>query len=702
MSPLGYQVHGAVAVITLDNPPVNGLGHALRQQISQGLEAAQGDAAVQAVVIIGNASGFSGGADIREFGTPAMLAAPVLGRLIQELEMCTLPVVAALGGNAMGGGLELALGCHYRVAAADAQLAMPEVKLGLIPGAGGTQRLPRAVGLESAVNMIVSGSPVAAVQLRDSGLIDRLIEGELLTGALQFAQQIAANRPLPLLRSRPVRYAQPDAFLQFSRNTVRAVARNLPAPLAAIDAIAAALGEFEAGLKKERELFLQLMQSPESAGLRHAFFAERAAARIPDVPEGTPAREIRAAAVIGAGTMGGGIAMSLANAGIAVTVLDATPEALERGLGVIRKNYESSAKKGKLSPAQLQERLGLIKGTLAYPDLAGADIVIEAVFEDLDVKAKVFRELDRVAKAEAILATNTSTLDVNKIAAVTSRPAAVLGTHFFSPANVMRLLEIVRGRETSKEVLASAMRLARRLKKVGVVAGVCDGFIGNRMIGVYGRQAELLLLEGCLPQQLDRALENFGMAMGPCRMADLAGLDVGAYIRRRHYAEHPDMPRSTIADTLAERQRFGQKSGAGYYRYPGGSREALPDPEVEEIILAQARSRGVARRAIGDEEIVQRCVFALVNEGARILEEGIAQRASDIDIVYLTGYGFPAYRGGPMFYADSIGLHAVLYALRRFAANPYADPGAWQPAALLARLGSLGKTFNDSVGGKPT
>ncbi len=702
MSSLGYQLHGAVAVITLDNPPVNGLGHALRQQISQGLEAAQGDAAVHAVVIIGNASGFSGGADIREFGTPAMLAAPVLGRLVQELEMCTLPVVAALGGNAMGGGLELALGCHYRVAAADAQLAMPEVKLGLIPGAGGTQRLPRAVGLEAAINMIVSGSPVTAAQLRDSALIDRIIEGELLTGAVQFAHEIAAQRPLPLLRARPVRYAQPDAFLQFSRNTVRAVARNLPAPLAAIDAIAATLGEFEAGLKKERELFLQLMQSPESAGLRHAFFAERAAARIPDVPEGTPAREIRTAAVIGAGTMGGGIAMSLANAGIAVTVLDATPEALERGLGVIRKNYESSAKKGKLSPAQLQERLGLITGTLAYPDVAGADIVIEAVFEDLDVKARVFRELDRVAKPEAILATNTSTLDVNKIAAFTSRPAAVLGTHFFSPANVMRLLEIVRGRETSKEVLASAMRLAKRLKKVAVVAGVCDGFIGNRMIAVYGRQAELLLLEGCLPQQLDRALENFGMAMGPCRMADLAGLDIGAYIRRRHYAERPDMPRSTIADTLAERQRFGQKSGAGYYRYPGGSREALPDPEVEEIILAQARARGVTRRAIGDEEIVQRCVFALVNEGARILEEGIAQRASDIDIVYLTGYGFPAYRGGPMFYADSIGLHAVLYALRRFAANPYADPGAWQPAALLARRGALGKTFNDSVGGKPT
>ena len=702
MSPVGYQLHGAVAVITLNNPPVNGLGHALREKVSQGLEAAQADAAVQAIVIVGNANGFSGGADIREFGSPAMFAAPVLGRLIQELEMCTLPVVAALGGNAMGGGLELALGCHYRVAAADAQLAMPEVKLGLIPGGGGTQRLPRAVGLESAVNMIVSGSPIAAAQLRDTALIDRIIEGELLSGALQFAQQIAPRRPLPLLRALPVRYAQPDAFLQFSRNTVRAVARNLPAPLAALDAIAAALGDFEAGLKKERELFLQLMQSPESAGLRHAFFAERAAARIPDVPEGTPARDIRTAAVIGAGTMGGGIAMSLANAGIAVTVLDATPEALERGLGVIRKNYESSAKKGKLSPAQLQERLALIKGSLAYPDVAGADIVIEAVFEDLDVKGKVFRELDRVAKAEAILATNTSTLDVNKIAALTSRPAAVLGTHFFSPANVMRLLEIVRGRETSKEVLASAMRLAKRLKKVAVVAGVCDGFIGNRMIAVYGRQAELLLLEGCLPQQLDRALENFGMAMGPCRMADLAGLDIGASIRRRHYAERPNMPRSTIADTLAERQRFGQKSGAGYYRYPSGSREALPDPAVEEVILAQARARGVTRRAIGDDEIVQRCVFALVNEGARILEEGIAQRASDIDIVYLTGYGFPAYRGGPMFYADSVGLHAVLYALRRFAANPYADPGSWQPAPLLARLGALGKTFSDSVGGKPT
>jgi 3-hydroxyacyl-CoA dehydrogenase len=702
MSPVGYQLHDAIAVITLDNPPVNGLGHALRLKVSQALEQAQCDAGVRAIVIIGNAKGFSGGADIREFGTPLMLAAPNLPRLIRELELCTLPVIAALGGNAMGGGLELALACHYRVASPTAQIALPEVKLGLLPGAGGTQRLPRAIGLEAATNMIVSGNSVSASQLAGTAFCERLVEGELLAGALDFARQVAGKRPLPLLRNRPVRYAQPDAFLQFGRNTVRAVSRNFPAPLACIDAVAAALGDFEQGLKKERELFSQLMQSPESAALRHAFFAERAAARIADVPENTPVHEIQTAAVIGAGTMGGGIAMAFANAGIPVMLLDATAETLERGLAVVRKNYESSARKGKLSADELQQRLARIKGSLAYPDVASADIVIEAVFEDLDVKGRVFRELDRWARADAILATNTSTLDVDRIAAFTSRPASVVGTHFFSPANIMRLLEIVRGKATSTGVLASAMRLAKKLKKVGVVSGVCDGFIGNRMIGPYGRQCELLLLEGCVPPQVDRALEQFGMAMGPCRMADLAGLDIGAYIRKRHYLEHPGMPRSTIADRLVELKRLGQKSGEGYYRYPPGTREALPDPQVEEVIIEQSRALGVTRRSIGDEEIVQRCVFALVNEGARILEEGIAQRASDIDMVYLTGYGFPLFRGGPMFYADTVGLHSVLYAMRRFAANPHADPGSWEPAPLLARLGALGKTFNDSVTGKPS
>ena len=698
----GYQLHGPIAVITLENPPVNGLGHALRLRVSQALEQAQEDPAVRAVIITGGGGTFSGGADIREFGTPLMYAAPVLTTLIREAEISTLPVVAAIGGTAMGGGLELALACHYRVASPDAQLAFPEVKLGLLPGAGGTQRLPRAVGLEAATNMIVSGNTVPAAQFAGSALFDRLIEGDLLAGALAFAQEVAARRPLPLLRNGAVRYRQADAFLQFCRNSVRPLAQNLPAPLACLDALAASLGEFEAGLKKERELFLGLMQSPQSAALRHAFFAERAAARIADVPEGTPVREIRTAAVIGAGTMGGGIAMSLANAGIAVTLIDATQEALERGLAVVRRNYESSAKKGRLSAAQLEQRLGLIKGSIAYPDIASADLVIEAVFEDLDVKSQVFRQLDRWAKPEAVLATNTSTLDVNRIAALTSRPESVLGTHFFSPANIMRLLEIVRGKATSKEVLATGMRLARRLKKVGVVSGVCDGFIGNRMIGPYMRQCELLLLEGCLPQQVDGVMEQWGMAMGPCRMSDLAGLDIGASIRKRHYAEHPSMPRSSIADALAAQKRFGQKSGAGYYRYPPGTRDPLPDQEVEAVILGQSQALGVARRAIGAEEIVQRCVFALVNEGARILEEGIAQRASDIDMVYLTGYGFPLFRGGPMFYADTLGLHSVLYAMRRFAANPHADPGSWEPAPLLARLGALGKTFNDSFTGKPS
>jgi 3-hydroxyacyl-CoA dehydrogenase len=702
MNPVRYELQGAIAVIALDNPPINALGHAVRLGISRAVEQAQADPAVRAIVITGNATGFSGGADIREFGTPLMLAEPNLRRLIRELEECRLPIVAALAGTAMGGGLELALGCHYRVAAGDAQIALPEVKLGLLPGAGGTQRLPRAVGLEASTNMIVSGNTVTAEQLAGTALFDRLVKGEPLAAAIEFAQQVADKRPLPRLREVAVRYAQPDAFLEFCRNSVQAVAKGLPAPLACIEAVAAALGDFEAGLKKERELFTTLMLSPESAALRHAFFAERAAAKIPDVPENTPVQEIRAAAVVGAGTMGGGIAMSFANAGIPVTLLDTTQEMLERGLAAVRKNYESSAKKGKLSAAQLQQRLGLIKGTLAYQDVADADIIVEAVFEDLDVKGKVFRELDRWARPDAILATNTSTLDVDRIAGFTRRPASVLGTHFFSPAQVMKLLEIVRGKATSKAVLASAMRLAKRLKKVGVVSGVCDGFIGNRMLGPYGRQCELLLLEGCLPQQVDRALENFGMAMGPCRMADLAGLDVGAYIRKRHYAEHPDMPRSTIADRLVELKRFGQKSGQGYYRYPPGTRDPIPDPQVEKIIEEQSRALAVTRRVIGDEEIVQRCVFALINEGARILEEGIALRASDIDMVYLTGYGFPLFRGGPMFYADTIGLHTVLYEMRRCAANPHADPGSWQPAPLLARLAADGKTFNNASPGKST
>ena len=694
MSATRYKLHGEVAVITLDNPPVNGLGHALRSGISAGVGRAQDDAAVRAIVLIGTANGFSGGADVKEFGTALASAAPSLRALVSELEESSKPVIAAIGGIAMGGGLELALGCHYRVAAPGARIALPEVKLGLIPGAGGTQRLARAVGLEVALNMIVSGTTQSAQELATAGLFDRLVDGDLLEGAIAFTREVAALRPLPRLRDLKVRHANAEGFLGFARASVEALAKYYPAPPACVEAVAASLGDFDDGLAAERALFAKLILSPESAALRHAFFAERAAAKVAGVAVDTPMRKIRTAAVIGAGTMGGGIAMCFANAGIAVTVLDASREALEKGLGVVRRNYESAAAKGKLSAADLEVRCGLVSGTLAAQDLAGADIIIEAVFEDLEVKRRVFAELDAVAKPGAILASNTSTLNIDTLALGTRRPADVLGMHFFSPANVMRLLEIVRGQATSAEVLMSAVALAKKLNKVGVVAGVCEGFIGNRMLRPYMRQAELLLLEGCLPQQLDGALERWGWAMGPCRMGDLAGNDVAGFIRKRQYAAEPGTPHSQIADRLVELERFGQKSGKGYYLYAPQGREALPDPEVERIILDIARGTGITRRRIGDDEIVERCVFALINEGARILAEGIAARASDIDVVYLTGYGFPRFRGGPMFYADSVGLSAVVRSLRRFAADPASDPGSWEPAALLVELAATGGNFN--------
>jgi 3-hydroxyacyl-CoA dehydrogenase len=658
------------------------------------VERAQDDDAVRSIVLIGTANGFSGGADVKEFGTPLASAAPNLRALVSEVEESSKPVIAAIGGIAMGGGLELALGCHYRVAAPGARIALPEVKLGLMPGAGGTQRLPRVVGLEGALNMIVSGTTLPAQELAGTRLFDRMIIGELLAGAIAFAREVAAVRPLPRVRDLQVRHANAEGFLGFARASVKALAKNFPAPPACVAAVAASLGEFEQGLAEERALFAKLMQSPESAALRHAFFAERAAAKIPGLSADTPVRKIRSAAVIGAGTMGGGIAMNFANAGIPVTVLDASAAALEKGLGVVRRNYASAAKKGKLSSQDLQLRSGLITGTLDAKDLAGADILIEAVFEDLEVKRRVFLELDALAKPGAILASNTSTLNIDTIALFTNRPADVLGMHFFSPANVMRLLEIVRGKATSNKVLASGLALAKKLNKVGVVAGVCDGFIGNRMLRPYMRQAELLLLEGALPSQVDGALERWGWAMGPCRMQDLAGNDVAGFIRKRQYADDPDAPHSQIADRLVELGRFGQKSGKGYYLYAPDGREALADPEVERIILDTARSAGLNRRRISDDEIVKRCVFALINEGAKILAEGIAVRASDIDVVYLAGYGFPLFRGGPMFYADTVGLPTVVRTIRRFAANPASDRGFWQPAALLARLAVEGKTFN--------
>ncbi|MBK8738919.1 MAG: enoyl-CoA hydratase/isomerase family protein [Betaproteobacteria bacterium] len=692
-----YALHGNVAVITLDNPPVNGLGHALRTAIVDGLAAAQDDPAVAAIVLIGAGRAFSGGADIREFNSPKAFAEPNLHTVIRAVEASTKPVIAAIHAVAMGGGLELALACHFRVAVAGAQIALPEVKLGLLPGAGGTQRLPRVVGLEAALNMIVSGTTVPSEKLAKTALFDQVIEGDLLAGALAFAKAaVDEKKPLKLVRNLKVVHPNPEAFLQFAANTVAAVARNYPAPPACVEALkAAATLPFEQGLKKERELFLMLMQTPESRALRHAFFAERAASKIPDVPEDTPPRPVKSAAIIGAGTMGGGIAMNFANAGIPVTLLEMKQEALDKGLGVIRKNYENSAKKGRLTPEKMQQRVDLIKGTLNYADIGGADIVIEAVFEDMGVKEQVFKKLDEVMKPGAILASNTSTLDVNKIAAFTKRPQDVIGTHFFSPANVMKLLEIIRGKDTAKDVLATTMKLSKSIKKTGVVSGVCDGFIGNRMLEQYLRQAMFLVEEGALPWEVDKAMEKFGWAMGPFRMSDMAGLDVGWYIRKRRYVEKPDMVYSRWIDKICEMGRFGQKTGAGVYKYEAGKRDPIPDPLVQELVVNHSKEIG-ARRKITDDEIVHRCVYALVNEGAKILEEGIAARASDIDIVYLTGYGFPLYRGGPMLYADSQGLVNVIAAMKKFAKNPHGDPGFWTPAALLARLAADGKTFNPS------
>jgi len=694
MSSTAYQLRGGIAVITLDNPPVNGLGYDLRNAIVAGLDAAQLDAAVQAVILIGAGRAFSGGADIREFGTARVLAQPDLNTVIRIIEAATKPVIAAIGGVAMGGGLELALGCHFRVAVAGALIALPEVKLGILPGAGGTQRLPRLLGVETALNMIVSGTAVPSEQLQGTPLFDAFIDGDLLEGALAFANKVVAEkRPLRRVRDIKIDYPNHEAFFQFARNTVAAAAKNLPAPGKCVDAVAAAATKpFDEGAKVEREAFAWLVATPESRALRHAFFGERACSKILDVPDATPTRKVERVAVIGAGTMGGGISMVFLNAGIPVVMLEMKQEALDRGIATIRKNYESSMQKGKLKPEQLESRMGLLSGTLSYDDLAGADLVIEAVFEEMGVKETVFKRLDAVMKAGALLASNTSTLDVNKIAGCTRRPQDVIGMHFFSPANVMKLLEVVRGAATAKDVLATVMQLAKKIKKTAVVSGVCDGFIGNRMIEHYSRVAGFLVEEGASPQQVDRALEKWGMAMGPFRMGDLTGNDISWAIRKRRYAEKSEMKFSKIADRLCEQGRYGQKTGRGWYLYQAGRRDPIPDPEVEQLIADYRKELCITPRKISDAEIVERCIFALVNEAARLLEEGIAQRASDVDMVYLAGYGFPAHRGGPLLYADEVGLYNVKRAMQGFAVAS-ADK-FWEPAPLLARLAAEDKTFN--------
>jgi 3-hydroxyacyl-CoA dehydrogenase len=693
MASADYTSRGAVAVITLNNPPVNALGLKVRKAIADGLERAANAQEIRAVVITGSGAAFSGGADVTEFGSALMVAAPNLADLCAQIEEFPKPVIAALNGTTLGGGLELALVCHYRVAAAPAQLGLPEVKLGLLPGAGGTQRLPRLVGAERALNMIVSGNPVAARELKATNLLDLVVEADAAAAAIAFAERnLDGKLPLKKARDATAAFANAEAFFDFARAAIAPIAKNYPAPAKCIDAVeAAVLKPFDEGMKLERAAFTELLDTTESKALRHVFFAMRAASKVPDVPADTPPRAVKSVAVIGAGTMGGGIAMNFANAGLPVTVLETTQSALDKGLGVVKRNYESTLKKGRLSAEEFDERLGRIKGTLSYDDASQADLIIEAVFEDLQVKKQVFETLDGKAKAGAILASNTSTLDLNKIADFTRRPQDVVGLHFFSPANVTRLLEIVRGAKTAKDVIATSLGIAKQIKKIGVVAGVCDGFIGNRMLNAYFRQMGLLLDLGALPQQVDRALEKFGFAMGPFRVSDLAGNDIGWAIRKRLYVEHPDVVYSQAPDRICELGRFGQKTGAGWYDYKPGDRSPIPSDLVAKIIVEESARLGLVRRKVSDREIVERALYSLINEGARILEEGIALRASDIDVVYIAGYGFPDYRGGPMFYADTVGLPNILRAMHGFARDY--QPDAWEPAPLLQKLAAESRTF---------
>jgi 3-hydroxyacyl-CoA dehydrogenase len=684
MPEIVYRLDHNVAVVTFSNPPVNGLSHALRMGIADALARAQSDGSARGIVLSGAGGLFSGGADIREFGTPASTAEPTLRRLIELVETSVKPVVASITGTCLGGGLELAMAAHHRVVSADAKLGLPEVKLGLLPGAGGTQRLPRLVGVARAIEMIVGGEPVRAADLVGTRLVDRVVAGDPLPEAVELAA--TAEAPHPRARDLPLVEPRLAVLCQETRAKLRGQRPVLPAPLRAVEAIEAAAGPFDEGLMIERRAFVELMETPESKGLRHAFFAERTAGKVEGITASTPVRPLVEAAVIGAGTMGAGITVALLDAGIPVRLLEADQAALDRGLARIAGIYEGQVKKGRMTAEDRDRRLALLHPTLSYDDIGRADLVIEAVFESLEVKRDVFVTLDRVMKPGAILATNTSTLDVDAIAGFTRRPADVLGLHFFSPANVMRLLEVVRGRETSPDVLAGALALAKRLRKVAVVSGVCDGFIGNRMLDAYIRQAWWLVEEGASPEQVDRAIEAFGFAMGPFRVGDLVGHDVSQAIRQHRRSSDPDYRASTLPDKLCALGRLGQKTGGGWYDYPEGPRRAVPSPVAAQLVEAHRAEIGVVSRPVDDAEILDRLVYALVNEGARILDEGIAARSSDIDVVYLTGYGFPRSRGGPMFYADQIGLDRVLRRVKEFARNPHGDPGFWTPAPLLTRL----------------
>jgi 3-hydroxyacyl-CoA dehydrogenase len=692
MSVVSYQLNGEIGVIRLNNPPVNALSVALRSGILDAVTQAQNDASL-ALVLICEGRTFIAGADISEFGKPPML--PSLSELLIVIEASQKPIIAAIHGTALGGGLETALACHYRCALPAAQVGLPEVKLGLLPGAGGTQRVPRLAGVKAALDLMTTGTPIAAAKALSIGLIDKVVAGDLLSGAVAFAKEVVAQgAELKRVRDLEVDKAGISAkFFAEYRATLNKRFRGQEAPQRIVECIEAALNTpFDAGLKEERRLFVECMQSSQSAALRHMFFAERMSSKIKDLPKDTQLKDIKRVGIIGSGLMGGGIAMNFVNVGIPVTLLDISQEALQRGKDLVAKNYAMTVSKGKLTAELAAQRQAMITGTTDYNDLADMDLVIEAVFENLDIKKQVFAKLDEVCKQGAILASNTSYQDVNLIAQATSRSQDVIGLHFFSPANVMKLLEIVRGEETSDEVLATSMAIAKSIKKVPALSRVCYGFIGNRMLRHYAREAQLCLLEGSTPQDIDAVMQNFGMAMGPFAVGDLAGIDIGYKAREGLTEEQKgDVRTYCIADALYEMGRLGQKTGAGYYQYDPKTRQRIVDPLVLEVIEAQAHKRAVVRKKISDDTILERLTFALINEGFKILEEGIAQRPSDIDVVYAFGYGFPAYRGGPMFYADSIGLDKIYQSICKFA-NTY---GAefWQPAALLKQLVEEGKTL---------
>jgi 3-hydroxyacyl-CoA dehydrogenase len=690
-----------IAIITIDNPPVNALSPGVPEGIASAIEQISRDDAIAAAVVIGAGRSFVAGADIKEFGKMLSGKTPRgdgLKLVLLRIEDCPKPVVMAIHGTAFGGGLELAMAGHYRVAVPSAQVGQPEVKLGIIPGAAGTQRLPRLAGVAKAVTMCAQGNPVKAEGAAESGILDRVIEGDLLTAAVAFAKEVA-GKPISKTRDLNNKLGLPDEnnrIFAAARENASKNQRGQIAPLAAIDAVEAATKlSFEDGCRLESELFTRCLLSDQSKALIHVFFGEREVAKIPDVPKDTPVIPVNSAAIVGAGTMGSGIAMVFANAGIPVLLKDAGQPALDRGLASIERNYANSVKRGRFTQQFVEERMQLIRPTLSYDGFAAADIAIEAVFESMALKREVFAELDRICKPDAILASNTSTLSIDEIAAATTRPQAVIGTHFFSPANVMKLLEIVRGKATAREVIATCMQLSRKLGKVGVLVGTCFGFAGNRMFQPYRREAQFLVEEGASVEAVDQALYDFGMAMGPLATADLAGLDIGWRIRKEHPNLYKQGVRRPIAeDRLCELGRFGQKTGAGWYKYDE-NRRATPDPEVGALVRQWAAEAGIAQHAPSSDEIVERCIYALVDEGARILEDGIASRAVDLDIIYLNGYGFPAYRGGPMWYADTVGLKTVYARLQEF----HRQHGElWEPAPLLKKLAEQGKTFADFHG----